>query len=63
MKIAFSKPPFWGDENTLKELVRIIPMGRIVEAPDAVGTVMQLSFDLADYVTGQVTTVDGEVMS
>ena len=62
VKTRFSKP-FWGDENTLKQLTRTIPMGRIAEKADVVGAVMYLSSGLADYVTGQVITVDGGAMA
>jgi NAD(P)-dependent dehydrogenase (short-subunit alcohol dehydrogenase family) len=62
VKTKFSKP-FWGDESTLKELTRTIPMGRIAEKADVVGAVLYLSSDLADYVTGQVITVDGGALA
>jgi 2-deoxy-D-gluconate 3-dehydrogenase len=62
VKTGFSKP-FWGDEDTLKELTRTIPMGRIAETADVVGAVMYLSSGLADYITGQVITVDGGAMA
>ncbi len=62
VRTAFSQP-FWGDEATLKELTRTIPMGRIAETADVVGAVLYLCSDLADYVTGQVITVDGGAMA
>lgn len=62
VKTGFSQP-FWGDDNTLKELTRTIPMGRIAETADVVGAVLFLSSGLSDFITGEVITVDGGAMA
>ena len=62
VKTGFSQP-FWGDENTLKELTRTIPMGRIAETADVVGAVLFLCSGLSDFITGEVITVDGGAMA
>ena len=58
VRTDFSKP-FWSNEGMLKELVAGIPMGRIAETEDVVGTVLYLCSSMSDYVTGEVITVDG----
>jgi len=40
-------------------LLKVIPLGRIGTSADIAGAVIYLSSDNADYVTGQVITVDG----
>ena len=62
VKTAFSRP-FWGDESLLKEITKAIPMGRIAETEDVVGTVLFLASGLSDFVTGEVITVDGGSMA
>ncbi len=54
--------PFWSDESILKEIVNTIPMGRIAETGDIVGTALYLASDLSDFVTGEIITVDGGAM-
>ncbi len=54
--------PFWSDEGMLKEIESTIPMGRIAEPGDVVGAVLFLSSSLADFITGEVITVDGGSM-
>jgi len=55
--------PFWSNEATLKEIVKTIPMGRIAETEDIVGTALYLASDLSDFVTGEIITVDGGSMA
>lgn len=62
VKTGFSRP-FWGDENTLGELTRTIPMGRIAETADVVGAVLFLCSGLSDFITGEVITVDGGALA
>ncbi len=62
VKTKFSQP-FWSNEDMLKELTRTIPMGRIAETDDVVGTVLFLASDLSDYITGEIITVDGGSMA
>ena len=41
--------PFWSNESILKEIVNSIPMGRIAETDDIVGTALYLASDLSDF--------------
>jgi len=50
---------FWSNEDLLKEITRTIPMGRIAEPEDVVGTVLYLASSLSDFVTGETIAVDG----
>jgi len=49
----------WGTEEALRDLLRLIPYGRIGEAEDVARAVTWLSSDEADYVTGTTLFVDG----
>ncbi|MEJ2588920.1 MAG: SDR family NAD(P)-dependent oxidoreductase [Deltaproteobacteria bacterium] len=62
VRTDFTKP-FWSNESTLKEIVRTIPMGRMAETEDIVGTALYLASDLSDFVTGEIITVDGGSMA
>lgn len=62
IRTQFSKP-FWGNEATLSEITKDIPMGRIAETDDVVGTVLFLASGLSDFITGEIITVDGGVMA
>lgn len=62
IRTQFSKP-FWGKEAMLSEITKDIPMGRIAETDDVVGTVLFLSSGLSDFITGEIITVDGGVMA
>ncbi|MDZ7696068.1 MAG: SDR family oxidoreductase [Deltaproteobacteria bacterium] len=61
VRTDFTKP-FWSNETMLKEIVNTIPMGRIAETDDIVGTALYLASDLSDFVTGEIITVDGGSM-
>ncbi|MCF8063216.1 MAG: SDR family oxidoreductase [Deltaproteobacteria bacterium] len=58
VRTGFSKP-FWGNEALLQQITASIPMGRIAETGDVVGAVLFLCSSWADYITGEVVTVDG----
>ena len=58
VRTGFSRP-FWSNEGLLKEITGTIPMGRIAETEDVVGTVLFLASGLSDFITGEVITVDG----
>jgi NAD(P)-dependent dehydrogenase (short-subunit alcohol dehydrogenase family) len=58
VRTQFSQP-FWSDESLLNQITAGIPMGRIAEPDDVVGTVLFLASDLSDFVTGEVISVDG----
>ena len=62
VKTKFSQP-LWGNEKMLKDYLRGVPMGRIAETGDVVGSVLFLASGLADYMTGEVITVDGGSMA
>ena len=62
VRTRFSQP-FWSDETLLKEIIRTIPMGRIAETDDVVGTVLFLASGLSDFITGETITVDGGSMA
>ena len=62
VKTQFSQP-FWSNEGLLKEITGSIPMGRIAETEDVVGTVLFLASKLSDFITGEVITVDGGSMA
>jgi 2-deoxy-D-gluconate 3-dehydrogenase len=58
VRTQFSQP-FWSNEALLKQMAAGIPMGRIAEPDDIVGTVLFLASHLSDFVTGEIITVDG----
>ncbi len=62
VRTQFSQP-FWSNESLLKEITTTIPMGRIAEPDDVIGTVLFLASDLSDFVTGEIITVDGGSMA
>jgi NAD(P)-dependent dehydrogenase (short-subunit alcohol dehydrogenase family) len=62
VRTQFSQP-FWSNDSLLKEITRTIPMGRIAEIDDVVGTVLFLASGLSDFVTGEVINVDGGSMA
>jgi len=62
VRTQFSQP-FWGNESLLKGITATIPMGRIAEPDDVVGTVLFLASDLSEFITGEVITVDGGSMA
>jgi 2-deoxy-D-gluconate 3-dehydrogenase len=62
VRTQFSQP-FWSNEGLLKEITGSIPMGRIAEIEDVVGTVLFLASNLSDFITGEVITVDGGSMA
>jgi NAD(P)-dependent dehydrogenase (short-subunit alcohol dehydrogenase family) len=62
VRTKFSEP-LWSNEGIYHEIIKTIPMGRIAETGDVVGAVLFLVSDLADFVTGEVITVDGGSMA
>jgi len=62
VKTQFSQP-FWSNEALLKEIAGSVPIGRIAEPDDVVGTVLFLASSLSDFITGEVITVDGGAMA
>jgi NAD(P)-dependent dehydrogenase (short-subunit alcohol dehydrogenase family) len=58
IRTAFSRP-LWSNEDLYHEFIKTIPMGRIAETSDVVGTVLFLASELSGFITGEVVTVDG----
>ena len=58
VKTKFSQP-LWSDPETLKEIEAGIPLGRMAEPSDIVGSVLFLASDAAGYITGHTIVVDG----
>jgi NAD(P)-dependent dehydrogenase (short-subunit alcohol dehydrogenase family) len=58
VRTEFSRP-FWSNESLYQEIVKTIPMGRIAEPADVVYPTLFLASSAADYITGQVLSVDG----
>jgi len=58
VRTDFSKP-LWSQKDLLKEIEATIPMGRIGEVEEVVGAVLFLASPMADYITGEIITVDG----
>jgi len=58
VKTKFSQP-LWSDPETLKEIEAGIPLGRMAEPGDIVGSVLFLASDAAGYITGHTIVVDG----
>ncbi|MBB4657590.1 glucose 1-dehydrogenase [Parvularcula dongshanensis] len=49
----------WSDEDKRRELLKLIPYGRLGEPEDVAHAVAWLMSDEADYVTGVTLTIDG----
>ena len=58
VKTKFSQP-LWGDPETLKQLESEIPLGRLAEPGDIVGSALFLASDASSYITGHTIIVDG----
>jgi len=58
VKTKFSQP-LWSDPETLKQIESEIPMGRLAEPSDIVGSVLFLASDASAYITGHTIVVDG----
>ena len=58
VKTKFSQP-LWDDAETLKQIESEIPLGRLAEPEDIVGSVLFLASDESAYVTGHTIIVDG----
>jgi NAD(P)-dependent dehydrogenase (short-subunit alcohol dehydrogenase family) len=58
VKTKFSQP-LWDDPKTLKEIESGIPLGRLAEPEDIVGSVLFLASEASAYITGQTIIVDG----
>ena len=58
VKTKFSQP-LWADPKTLREIESEIPLARLAEPEDIVGSVLFLASDASAYITGHTIVVDG----
>lgn len=58
VKTGFSAP-FWSNQDIHDQIVSTIPLGRLAETADVVEPVLFLCSNGADFITGQILTVDG----
>lgn len=58
VKTKFSQP-LWSEPETLKQIESGIPLGRLAEPSDIVGSVLFLASDASAYITGHTIIVDG----
>jgi NAD(P)-dependent dehydrogenase (short-subunit alcohol dehydrogenase family) len=58
VKTKFSQP-LWSDTATLQEIEAGIPLGRLAEPKDIVGSVLFLASEASAYITGHTIVVDG----
>jgi gluconate 5-dehydrogenase len=58
VKTKFSQP-LWSDPETLKQIESEIPLGRLAETGDIIGSVLFLASDASRYITGHTIIVDG----
>ena len=58
VKTKFSQP-LWSEPETLKQIESEIPLGRLAEPSDIVGSVLFLASDASAYITGHTIIVDG----
>jgi len=61
-KTDFSKP-IWSNPDLARHVASMIPMGRLAETADMVGSVLFLASDAADFITGQTIYVDGGTLT
>jgi NAD(P)-dependent dehydrogenase (short-subunit alcohol dehydrogenase family) len=58
VRTKFSQP-LWSEPEALKQIESEIPLGRMAEPRDIVGSVLFLASDASSYITGQTIIVDG----
>lgn len=58
VKTKFSQP-LWSAPETLKRIEAEIPLGRLAEPDDIIGTALFLASDASSYITGHTIIVDG----
>jgi len=58
VKTKFSEP-LWSDPDTLKQIAGDIPLGRLAETGDIIGSALFLASDASSYITGHTIIVDG----
>ncbi len=58
VKTKFSQP-LWSAPETMKHIETTIPLGRLADTDDIVGTVLFLVSDASRFITGQIIGIDG----
>jgi len=58
----FSRP-IWSNPDIAKHVESLLPMGRLAEPEEIVGSVLFLASDLANYITGHSIYVDGGALT
>lgn len=58
VKTRFSQP-LWSAPETLKQVEAEIPLGRLAEVDDIIGSALFLASDTSSYITGHTIVVDG----
>lgn len=58
----FSKP-IWSNPDVAKQVTMTIPMGRLAEPEEIVGSVLFFATDAADFITGHSIYVDGGTLT
>lgn len=58
VKTKFSQP-LWSDPKTSKQIEAEIPLGRLAETGDIIGSALFLASDASSYITGHTIIVDG----
>lgn len=58
VKTRFSEP-LWRDPKDLREIEAGIPLGRVAETSDIIGSALFLASEASSYITGHTIVVDG----
>jgi len=58
VKTKFSQP-LWSTREALKETEANIPLGRLAETEDIIGTALFLPADISSYISGHTVIIDG----
>jgi gluconate 5-dehydrogenase len=62
VKTEFTKP-LWGEPHRERWFADNMPMGRLIDPPELVGSVIFLASRASSYITGQAITIEGGLLS